>query len=93
MEKTTNNITQPTIEKKRRKTVDDYLGINGLMLLAIVGALSRGGLLGAFGVVAGISGIYYLIKRRKELNKRQKYIGWILAFLWLVIFAITNQPQ
>jgi hypothetical protein len=78
--------------KKRRKTVDEYLGINGLLIVAIIGStIFKGGLISSIGVVAGLSAIYYLIKKRKELDKKQKNVGWGLVVLWLILFGILNQ--
>ncbi|EKE25348.1 MAG: hypothetical protein ACD_5C00202G0003 [uncultured bacterium] len=76
-------------EVKKRKTLDQYLGINGLCVIALVGTIF-GGFLRAIGVVAGLSAIYYLIKKRKELKAGQKWIGWILAVAWLMLFGIAS---
>jgi len=77
---------------KKRKTIDDILGINGLLIIAIVGnSIFKGGLFSPIASVCGLSAIYYLIKRRKTLDKKQKQIGWGLVILWLVIFSIFDQ--
>jgi hypothetical protein len=83
---------------KKRKTVDEFLGmhrwnINVLLIIAIIGStLFRGGLLLAIASFCGLDAIYYLIKRRKELTKKQKYIGWGLVILWLIDVGVVNQP-
>ena len=75
--------------------------INGLVSVAIVGQLLfTGGVGGNIGAVVlpitttcGLVSIYYLIKKRKELTKTQKYIGWGLVILWVIILGITGQTQ
>ena len=75
--------------------------INGLVGVAIVGQLLfTGGAGGNIGAVilpitttCGLASIYYLIKKRKELTKNQKYIGWGLLILWVIILGITGQTQ
>lgn len=79
------------VDKKKRKTLDEYLGINGLLVVAIIGAIFRGGILSAMGTVCGLSAVYYLFKKRKVIEKNQKYIGWGLMTLWLIIFGLLNQ--
>lgn len=70
------NATQQ--EVKKRKTLDQYLGINGLCAIALIGTIFGGaleGILKPIGMVAGISAVYYLIKKRKELKASQKWTG------------------
>ena len=75
--------------------------INGLVSVAIVGQLLfTGGTFGTIGAIVlpvtttcGLASIYYLIKKRKELVKTQKYIGWGLVILWVIILGITGQTQ
>lgn len=74
---------------KSRKTLDQYLGINGLCGVALIGTI-LGGILRPIGVVAGVSAIYYLIKKRKELSASQKWTGWILVAVWLVLFSVIS---
>jgi len=81
-EKVTNNVP-----KKKRKTLDEILGINGLLILGIIGGISKNGIFGGIGAICGIGGIVYLIVRRKELTKNQKWVGWILAILFLLSFG------
>lgn len=71
--------------KKKRKTIDEYLGITGLAIIAVVGSLF-GGLIRPMAYVAGLSAGYYLIKRRNDptLKKNTKIINWILLVIWLV---------
>ena len=77
------------VVKKKRKTLDEYLGINGLLIVAILASFI-GDFIGAIGCVAGLSAIYYLIKRRKELEKKKKVVGWVLVVVWLFAFGINN---
>jgi hypothetical protein len=83
---------------KKRKTVDEILGmhkwnINVLLIIATVGSvLFKGGLVLAVASFCGLDAIYYLIKRRKELTKKQKYLGWGLVILWLIVVGVVNQP-
>lgn len=81
------NTTQQ--EVKKRKTLDQYLGINGLCAIALIGTIF-GGFLRAIGVAAGLSAIYYLIKKRKELKVGQKWTGWILVAIWFVLFGVVS---
>ncbi len=74
---------------KSRKTLDQYLGINGLCGVALIGTI-LGGILRPIGAVAGVSAIYYLIKKRKELSASQKWTGWILVAMWLVLFGVIS---
>lgn len=75
--------------------------INGLVGVAIVGQLLfTGGAWGAIGAVilpitttCGLASIYFLIRKRKELTKNQKYTGWGLLILWVIILGITGQTQ
>jgi FtsH-binding integral membrane protein len=75
--------------------------INVLVGVAIVGQLLfTGGAWGTIGAVVlpvsttcGLASIYFLIKKRKELTKNQKYIGWGLLILWVIILGITGQTQ
>ena len=87
------NQNQPSLvneeTKKTRKTLDQYLGINGLCAIALVGVIF-GGVLRAIGVAAGISATYYLIKKRKELKTGQKWTGWILVAIWFVLFGVVS---
>ncbi len=92
-------ISKPeTVTVKKRKTVDEILGmhrwnINVLLIIAIIGStLFKGGLLLAVASFCGLDAIYYLFKRRKELTKKQKYIGWGLVVLWLIVVGVVNQP-
>jgi len=79
---------------KKRKTLDEYLGINGLLIFAIICAVFlKGGILEPIGVVAGLSALYYLIKKRKILTKKQKYVGWALFILWLLTFGLIRPFQ
>ena len=80
------------IEKKKRKTLDQYVGINGLCIIGIIGGIF-GGILKPIGAVAGISAIYYLIKKRKELSSSQRWTGWLLMLVWLAIYGITSNPK
>jgi len=82
----------PTVKEeanKSRKTLDQYLGINGLCAIALIGTIF-GGFFRALGAAAGISAIYYLIKKRKELKAGQKWTGWILVVTWLALFGIIS---
>ncbi len=78
-------------QKKKRKTVDEYLGITGLVLIAVIGSLF-GGIIRPIAYVCGLSAIYYLVKRRKDesLQKNTKLFGWVLVVLWLIIVGVTN---
>lgn len=89
MKTKTNKIE--TVVTKKRRTLDSILGINGLLTIAIIGSLFKDGIILPIASVCGLSSIYYLIKKRKELDKKQKYIGWGLVILWLVIIGVTNQ--
>ncbi len=75
-----------------RKTLDQYLGINGLCTVAIIGTLIKGAL-APIGAIAGISAIYYLVKKRKELSRSQKFMGWFLVIVWLVLFELTSASR
>lgn len=77
------------IEKKNRKTLDQYLGINGLGIIAVVGTFI-GGVLRPIGTGAAISAIYYLIKKRKTLISSQKWTGWILVVAWISLLSIIS---
>jgi len=82
-------------EIKKRRTLDQYIGINGLCVIAI-GSIIFGwtleGILKPIGAAAGISAVYYLIKKRKELASGQKWTGWILVVIWLMLSSIfSNQ--
>ena len=78
-------------QKRKRKTIDEYLGTTGLGLIAVFGSLF-GGIIRPIAYVCGLSAIYYLIKRRKDegLHKSTKIFGWVLVVLWLIIVGITN---
>lgn len=86
------------IQKKKRKTIDEYLhmdkwNINVLLIIAILGRLLfKGGIIVVVASFCGLDAIYYLIKRRKELTKKQKYIGWGLVVLFLIVVGVVNQP-
>ena len=79
------------VTKKTRKTLDEYLGIVGLAIIAVIGT-PLGGLLRPIGDVAGLSVAYYLIKRRNDstLTKKTQIIGWILFVVWLLEVGIVS---
>lgn len=79
--------------KKKRKTLDQYIGINGLGIIALVSEIVGGDLgrtLKPIGTIAAISAVYYLIKKRKGITKNQKMIGWVLVAIWGVMFGIAS---
>lgn len=86
-----------TIQNKKRKTVDEYLhmdkwNINVLLIVAILGNLFfKGGIIVPIASFCGLDAIYYLVKRRKELTKKQKLIGWGLVVLWIFIAGVVRQ--
>lgn len=86
-----------TNDVKELANKNDVFGINGLVVvvIGIVGNLViRGGLLtDLIGSVCALVAPYYLISRRKTLEKKQKYIGWGLVILWVIILGITGQTQ
>lgn len=92
----TKNESEVT-QKKKRKTVDEYLhmdkwNINVLLIIAILGNLFfKGGIVVPIASFCGLDAIYYLIKRRKELTKKQKVIGWTLVFLWIFVAGVVKQ--
>lgn len=89
MEKQTTEAKDTTV-KKKRKTLDEVLGINGLLIFAIISTFFIGSIIGSIGTIAGFSAVFYLIKRRKTLTQKNKRIGWILVIVWQIIFIIIN---
>lgn len=91
------NSNKETIQMKKRKTIDEYLhmdkwNINVLLIIAILGNLFfKGGIIIPIASFCGLDAIYYLVKRRKELTKKQKFIGWSLVFLWIFIAGVVRQ--
>jgi purine-cytosine permease-like protein len=80
---------------KKRKSLDELLGINGFLIWGIIGNYFIKtetnpiiSILSAIAPIAGISAIYYLIKKRKILDKQKKTISWILVILWIFSFGI-----
>lgn len=84
-------MNSPSV-KKKRKTLDEYLGIIGLGVIAVFGSLF-GGLIKPLAFACGLSAAYYLIKRRKDptLTKKTKIIGWILISVWLIEVALMSR--
>lgn len=76
-------------DNKKRKTLDEYLGINGLLVIAIAGTI-LGSALRPIGSVAGVSAIYYLVAKRKTLSASQKWVGWILVIVWVIILGTIS---
>jgi len=82
---------------KKRKSIDELLGIKGLLIWGIAGnfiiKIVTGpivSILSAIAPIAGISAVYYLIKKRNILDKNQKILDWILVTLWIVSFGIAT---
>ena len=73
---------------KKRKTLDEYLGTTGILIIAVIGTITRISIILPIAMACGLVGLYYLIKKRKELSKKQKIIGWILFVVWLVCVGI-----
>jgi predicted membrane channel-forming protein YqfA (hemolysin III family) len=73
-----------------KKDLVDYVGINGLFIVSITTfALFSGSILAMLGTICGIAGVIYLIKRRKKLTNKDKYIGWGLFLLWLIVWMFV----
>jgi len=90
----TTEVKPEVVAIKKRRTLDSILGINGLLVVAIIGStIFKGGLIEPIALVCGLSAVYYLIKKRKELVTKQKYIGWGLVVLWVILVGLTGQPQ
>lgn len=75
-------------QKPKRKTLDEWLGIKGLGLLAVLAMLILEGLAD----VAALTAIYQLIKRRNDptLLKNEKIVGWVLVSIWFVMLLLIH---
>lgn len=74
-------------EPKRRKTLDEHLGIFGLLTIAIIGSIFVGGILSILSPACGISAVYYIFKKNKQLDGSQKIIAWVMVALWILLYA------
>jgi hypothetical protein len=72
------------IAKKKRKTLDDYFGVNGFLTAAIVSKLFP--VLGIFSIIFGLAAGYYIFKQRHDPNvsrtKRIVQVGFLI--IWLI---------
>lgn len=86
----TNDIPQPVVKKKRR-TVDERLGFNGLIGIAIVGSLFQGGFFEIISFVCGLTAISFIYRDRKkpEVSKQIRLIRWGLVLLWVVLVVMV----
>lgn len=77
-------------QTKKRKTLDQVIGIKGLLVIALIGSLFEGGTIGGtiapIAYVAGLSVIYYTFKNRNNpsTSRNTKTIYWILIVVWLL---------
>ena len=61
-------VNNPSTNKK---DLVDYIGINGLFIVAIISFFFFGGsIVAMLGTICGIAGLIYLIKRRKILSSQ-----------------------
>ncbi len=86
-----------TTKDKRRKTLDEYLGINAknttmILTIAIVSSVITGGILSIVSPVLGLYGGYYVYKQRKDstIPTKTKKIRIALFVIWLVIIGILS---
>ena len=76
-------------EKKKRKTLDEYLGIKEgnttiILIVAILSSIITGGILAIVSPISGLYGGYYLFKQRKNPNisgttKKMRVVLFILC--------------
>ncbi len=79
---------------KKRRTIDDLLGINGLLVIALIGS-PLGGILSPIGYVCGITAISKMIQHRKDtgVKKKTRIIRWILLILLLIEAVVISNIQ
>jgi hypothetical protein len=85
-----NNKVAVNNPNTNKKDLVDYIGINGLFIVAIISYFFFGGsIVAMLGTICGIAGLIYLIKRRKILSNRDKYSGWGLFILWIIVWIFV----
>lgn len=52
------------IDINKRKTLDDYVGTAGLLILGFLGLFIRGGVMGSILAVCGLTGLYRVVTRK-----------------------------
>jgi len=75
-------------------------GVSATILLIVALILQPmfhllGGTVGATLTIASdvlwVMGITYLITKRKEMTKKQQWIGWLLVLLMIIVFVVDSQ--
>jgi len=90
--------------KKKRKTLDEYLGVTGknvtvLLIIAIIASVFVGGILAIVSPILGLYCIYYVIKQRKDpsTSHNTKILRVVLIIVWLLVYgffaSLKNSPQ
>jgi uncharacterized membrane protein len=79
---------------KKRRTIDDLLGINGLLAVALIGS-PLGSAFSPIGYVCGLVAISKMIQNRKDrsVKKKTRVIRWILLLLLLIEAIIISNIQ
>lgn len=92
-------------EKKKRKSLDEYIGITGrnvtaILIIAIITSIFVGGILSILSPILGLYGIYFVFKQRNDpkISKNTKILRVILIVVWLVAYGFfvnlkSTQPN
>lgn len=82
------------IQKKKRKTLDEHIGVNEsntnwILLIAIFTSIFAGGILSFISIICGLYGGYYTIKQvnNPKISNKTKVLRFTLLIIWFIIYG------
>ncbi len=81
-------------EKKKRKTLDEYIGVTGknvtaILIIAIITSVFVGGIFSIVSPILGLYAIYFVFKQRNDpqVSKNKKILRIVLIVVWILAYG------